>query len=87
MSLNQYLFAAAIKVELREIHNDSAKLQVQTQIMHQNVATILQHLCCNKISPWARTYKDFLAYILHYAIIEHFDWLKILSRQSDYSRN
>ena len=39
----QYLFVAAIRAALYEIQ--SAKLQVQTQIMDQSLAVILQQLC------------------------------------------
>ena len=50
MSSNQYLNAADKKVELGELQIYSAKLQVQTQIMHKNLAVILQQLCyCNSI--------------------------------------
>ena len=34
----QYLFVAAIKTELQELQIDSAKFQVQTQIMDQSLA-------------------------------------------------
>ena len=50
MSSNQYLFVAAIKATLQELQIYSAKLQVQTQIMDQNLAVILQQLCYGKIS-------------------------------------
>ena len=51
MSSNWKLFtAAAIKVALEELQIDSAKLQVQTQIMDQNLAVILWQLCYSKIS-------------------------------------
>ena len=46
----QYIFVSAIKLALGYLQIGSAKLQVQTQIMHQNVAVILQQLCYHKIS-------------------------------------
>ena len=45
----QYIFVSAIKLALGYLQIGSAKLQVQTQIMHQNLALILRHLCYDKI--------------------------------------
>ena len=46
----QYLFVAAIMAALLELQIDSAKLQVQTQIMYQSLAVMLWQLCYGKIS-------------------------------------
>ena len=46
----QYLFVAAIKAALLELQIDSAKLQVQTQIMDQSLAVKLWQLCYGKIN-------------------------------------
>ena len=43
-----HLFAPAISLAYLQIEIE--KLQVQTQIMHQNLAVILQLLCNGKIS-------------------------------------
>ena len=50
MSSNRSLFAATIQVALVELQIDGVKLQVQTEIMHQNLAVILRQLCYGKIS-------------------------------------
>ena len=42
MSSNQYIFASALLIALGKLQIDSAKLQVQTEIMHQNLAEILR---------------------------------------------
>ena len=46
----QYLFGAATKAALYELQIDSARLQVQTQIMDQSLAVILPQLCYSKNS-------------------------------------
>ena len=46
----QYVFVAAEEAELLELQIDNAKLQVQTQIIDQCLAVMLQQLCYGKIS-------------------------------------
>ena len=46
----QYLFVASIMAALQELQINSAKLQVQTQIMDQSLAIMLPQLCYSKIS-------------------------------------
>ena len=68
----QYLFVASIMAALQELQINSAKLQVQTQIMDQSLAIMLRQLCYGKISfivllPGSAKKKNvlFLAQALH----------------------
>ena len=46
----QYLFVASIMAALQELQINSAKLQVQSQIMDQSLAIMLRQLFYAKIS-------------------------------------
>ena len=49
----QYLFVAATKAALKELQIDCAKIQVQTQIMDQSLATMLRQNQFYSIGPWS----------------------------------
>ena len=55
----QYLFGAATKAALYELQIDSARLQVQTQIMDQSLAVMLRQNQFYSFDPWGTILKTF----------------------------